>query len=226
MTLVDLAPAGARELPPLVRATPATGYGAKRLFDVSVALVAVLCLAPLMLLVALLVRTTSRGPVFFCHERIGRHGRRFPCIKFRTMASDAEARLRAVLESDPAARSEFATTWKLRNDPRVTRVGRFLRRTSLDELPQFVNVLVGHMSLVGPRPIVRDELALYGEHADAYLSVRPGVTGPWQVSGRNDVSYERRVDLDVRYIATMSLRCDVRLLVRTVGHIARPNGAY
>ena len=198
----------------------------KRTLDAAVALAALICLAPLMLALALLIALTSRGPVFFCHERVGRHGRVFPCIKFRTMANDAHERLRTLLERDPEARAEFAATRKLRNDPRVTRVGRFLRRTSLDEIPQFANVLLGHMSLVGPRPVVDDELVLYGHHAEAYLSVRPGVTGPWQVSGRNDVTYQERVELDASYVATMSLRRDIGLLLRTAAHIAKPRGAY
>jgi exopolysaccharide production protein ExoY len=224
MAFVEFAPAaaGVRRLD---RSRTRT-YGCKRALDAMIALVALVCLAPVMFVLAALVLVTSRGPVFFCHERVGRYGRTFPCIKFRTMASDAHDRLRTVLEGDPSARAEFAATRKLRNDPRVTTVGRFLRQTSLDELPQFVNVLVGHMSLVGPRPIVDDELALYGSHADMYLSVRPGVTGPWQVSGRNDITYAERVELDVAYVTTMSLRRDLGLLVRTLAHVVRPRGAY
>lgn len=191
--------------------------------------VAVLSLgSPLFLALGLLVKLTSRGPVFYVQQRVGRDYRSFGCIKFRTMRRDADKILSALLSSSPDLEEEFRNDFKLKSDPRVTRLGKFLRRSSLDELPQFLNVLRGEMSVVGPRPIVRKELPRYGERMDEVLAVRPGLTGLWQVSGRNNLSYEQRVELDVRYARHRSALMDLRIIFKTVMVILDPRdrGAY
>ncbi len=175
-----------------------------------------------------MVKLTSPGPVFYVQQRVGRDYRSFGCIKFRTMRRDADRILSRILDESPELREEFRHDFKLRNDPRITRIGRFLRRSSLDELPQFLNVLRGEMSVVGPRPIVRQELPRYGERMEEVLSVRPGLTGLWQVSGRNNLSYRQRVLLDLRYARHRSLRLDLLIILRTIGVILDPRdrGAY
>jgi exopolysaccharide production protein ExoY len=199
-------------------AGPRGGVGgtAKRSMDVILALVALLLLLPLMLIVAAVIRVTMGSPVVFAHRRVGRGGASFNCYKFRTMIADADAVLQRHIAADPGAAEEWSATRKLRNDPRVTPLGRALRKSSLDELPQLFNVLRGEMSCVGPRPIVREELAHYGPHAAAYLSARPGLTGSWQVSGRSSLSYEARVALDHDYVSNWSLWRDVVIILRTI----------
>jgi lipopolysaccharide/colanic/teichoic acid biosynthesis glycosyltransferase len=184
--------------------------------------------SPLFLVLGLMVKLTSRGPVFYVQQRVGRDYRSFGCIKFRTMRRDADRILSRLLEESPDLQEEFRNDFKLRNDPRITRLGRFLRRSSLDELPQFLNVLRGEMSVVGPRPIVRQELPRYGERMDEVLAVRPGLTGLWQVSGRNNLSYRQRVLLDLRYSRHRSLRMDLLIILRTIRVILDPRdrGAY
>lgn len=196
---------------------------AKRGLDVAVAAVALLALAPVLIAVAVGVRLTSPGPVIFRQERLARGGGTFRMWKFRTMEVDADARLQALLRTDPGLAEEFARTQKLQHDPRITRIGGALRRTSLDELPQLVNVLLGHMSLVGPRPIVRDEVPRYGEHVGTVLSVRPGITGIWQLSGRNDLPYWRRVQLDALYVAEHTIAGDLLILLTTI-RVLLPRG--
>ncbi len=199
----------------------------KRSMDVVGALALLLACLPVFLALAILIRRDG-GPAFYAHPRIGRQGRRFGCLKFRSMVVDADRRLAALLESDPAARAEWEATRKLRHDPRVTRVGRFLRSTSLDELPQLLNVLRGEMSLVGPRPVTAAELEVqYGAAAAThYASVRPGITGPWQVSGRSDTSYASRVALDVHYATNPSIWTDIRILLHTPVAVLLRRGAY
>lgn len=199
---------------------------AKRAIDLVGVVVAGAVLAPMILALALAVRLDSRGPAFFGHRRIGRDGRPFVTWKFRTMITDAERTLEAHLAEDPELRREWRDTQKLQNDPRVTRVGRFLRRTSLDELPQLLNVLMGQMSLVGPRPIVQSEVEKYGDAFELYASVRPGITGHWQVSGRSDTTYRERVELDTYYVRNWSVWLDVIILVRTFRVVFRRAGAY
>lgn len=182
--------------------------------------------APLMLGVAAAVFLQDGGPVIFAHRRVGRGGRMFPCLKFRSMAADAPERLQHLLDSDPAARAEWERDHKLRNDPRITRLGEVLRRSSLDELPQLFNVMRGEMSLVGPRPIVEAEARRYGRRVREYCSVRPGITGLWQVSGRNDTSYRRRIAIDVVYSRRKSLLLDARILVMTVPAVLLRRGSY
>ncbi|MCU0227279.1 MAG: exopolysaccharide biosynthesis polyprenyl glycosylphosphotransferase [Bryobacterales bacterium] len=199
----------------------------KRAFDIAAACFFIPLVLPLSLLIALAIRLESPGPVLFRHTRIGKGNRRFTLWKFRSMLRDSEQRLQQYLRAHPELASEWHASHKLKNDPRITRVGRFLRRTSLDELPQFWNVLVGDMSLIGPRPIVDAEVPKYGPAGfRVYTRVRPGLTGLWQVSGRSDTSYARRVELDTRYIRQWSIGMDLRIIWKTIGVILRANGAY
>jgi lipopolysaccharide/colanic/teichoic acid biosynthesis glycosyltransferase len=199
---------------------------AKRALDIIGAGVGLVLLAPFFLIVALMVRADG-GPAFFAHQRVGRGGKLFGCLKFRSMVIDSQARLEALLASDPAARAEWEATRKLKNDPRITRIGRFLRSTSLDELPQLINVLLGEMSLVGPRPVQEAEIdRYYGASAAHYMAVRPGITGLWQVSGRSETSYESRVALDVSYVSRPSLLADISILLRTPVAVLSRRGAH
>ena len=200
----------------LIAKVRAANGRAKRAFDVIVSSLALLFLAPAFLTVALLIKLTDPGPIFFRHMRVGRQGMRFGCLKFRTMAVDAEARLARILREDPEAAAEWASSQKLRNDPRITAIGAFLRKTSLDELPQLWNVLIGDMSLVGPRPITRSELNRYGRDRRYYLLVRPGITGLWQVSGRSSVGYDKRVRYDREYLEEWSRLGDLWIMLMTV----------
>lgn len=200
--------------------------GLIRAFDLVVAFVAILLFLPLMLFFALAIRATSPGPAIFYQQRVGLHGKRFPCLKFRTMVVDAQARLETLLEQSEAARAEWARDQKLRNDPRITPLGAFLRRTSLDELPQLFNVLVGQMSIVGPRPIVENEIIRYGNRFAHYCAVRPGLTGLWQISGRNDISYARRVRLDSFYAQRQCFVFNVAICIRTVPAVLASRGSY
>jgi Undecaprenyl-phosphate galactose phosphotransferase WbaP len=198
----------------------------KRAFDILVSLVLAIFFAPLLLVVAAIVATDG-GPVLFGHRRVGHRGQTFRCLKFRTMVPDAQTVLQKLLDSDPALQAEWASTFKLKSDPRITPVGRFLRKTSLDELPQLFNVIVGTMSLVGPRPVVASELEeFYGEDALYYRLVLPGITGLWQISGRSDTGYNRRVHLDAWYVRNWSLWSDILILLGTLPSVLRSRGAY
>ncbi|MCZ8142665.1 MAG: sugar transferase [Acetobacteraceae bacterium] len=199
---------------------------AKRALDIIGAGLWLVLLSPFFLIVALMVRADG-GPAFFAHQRVGRGGKLFGCLKFRSMVIDSQARLEALLASDPAARAEWEATRKLKNDPRITRIGRFLRSTSLDELPQLINVLRGEMSLVGPRPVQVAEIdRYYGASAAHYMAVRPGITGLWQVSGRSETSYESRVALDVSYVSRPSMLTDLSILLRTPVAVLSRRGAH
>ena len=187
---------------------------AKRACDIALSLTAIVFLLPLMGAIALLVALDG-GHVVYAHPRIGRHGQPFGCLKFRTMILGAMDCLDEYLEYNPEERQEWQASRKLTFDPRTTAIGRLLRNTSLDELPQLFNVLKGEMSLVGPRPVTASELALYGDKARLFLSVRPGITGPWQIGGRNDVSYEQRIELDTQYALHRSFFGDLAILLRT-----------
>jgi len=204
---------------------PLHRHHVKRGFDIVGALGLILLFGPLMLAVAWLV-SKDGGPAMFGHRRIGADGRPFVCLKFRSMVVDADEALERLLAEDADARAEWAATRKLRNDPRITGVGRFLRRSSLDELPQLFNVLRGEMSLVGPRPIVDDEVAFYHACFPFYAQCRPGLTGLWQVSGRSDVDYVRRVQLDTAYVVGWSFWGDIAIMLRTVRVMVRGSGAY
>jgi len=197
----------------------------KAAFDQTAAIILLILFAPLLLVLALLVRADG-GPAFYCHRRIGVGGRVFDCVKFRSMVRDADGVLHRVLASDPAAAAEWAATQKLRNDPRITAIGRFLRRSSLDELPQLFNVLRGEMSLVGPRPIVLAEVARYGTDIEHYYAAKPGLTGLWQVSGRSDMSYARRVQLDVWYVRNWTMWHDIAILFKTIPAVFLQRGAH
>ncbi|WP_432256656.1 sugar transferase [Limimaricola sp. AA108-03] len=201
------------------------GYNrfAKRLLDLVLVAILLVPLLPVIGTLYLLVRREG-GPGFFGHERVGRNGVTFKCWKIRTMVPDAEARLAALLASDPEVRAEWERDHKLRDDPRVTRLGALLRKTSLDELPQIWNVLKGEMSLIGPRPVTAAELSRYGHRSWVYLSLRPGVTGLWQVSGRNDIAYDERVALDARYLERLSMPLDLKILFQTVGAVLNRTG--
>lgn len=196
----------------------------KRSFDIIVSAIALLLLAPFCLVIALLTRRDG-GPAFFGHRRVGEAGRDFRCMKFRTMKVDADAILADLLTRDPQSAQEWARDQKLRNDPRITPIGHFLRRTSLDELPQLWNVLRGEMSLVGPRPVTYAEVIRYGEDAEYYLAAKPGITGLWQVSGRNQTTYMRRVQLDAWYVKNWSLWQDIAILCKTIPAVLLRNGA-
>lgn len=209
------------------RGAPATAgwylRGGKRALDLTGALLIAFFFLPIILVVACLTRLQGPG-VFFGHERVGRNGRSFRCYKFRSMVPDAEERLRDLLASDPQARREWDLNHKLEHDPRITWVGGFLRRTSLDELPQLWNVICGDMSLVGPRPVTRTELGRYGDAVHSYLSIRPGLTGLWQISGRNDISYNERVRMDRDYSLNHSFALDLSILLRTIKVVVVPTG--
>jgi len=199
---------------------------AKRIIDVGLSLIGGLLLLPFLALIAILIKLDSPGPVLYGHTRIGHNGQRFKAWKFRSMVKDADEVLKEYLEKHPELREEWERDQKLRSDPRVTRIGRILRQTSLDELPQLWNVLRGEMSLVGPRPIVQDEVIKYGEKFALYIKVKPGMTGLWQVSGRNDTTYQERVNLDTYYIRNWSLWLDLYILARTVWVVLTRKGAY
>jgi len=199
----------------------------KRIFDIIFSLLALgLCL-PLFMVVGLVIKLSSKGPVFFSHVRVGRGGKRFKCYKFRTMYPDAEVRLNQMLACCAKTQEEWNHSHKLKQDPRITPIGSFLRKTSLDEFPQFWNVLKGDLSVVGPRPVVEAEIAKhYGIKAQDILRLRPGITGLWQVSGRNDISYDNRIMLDQKYVENQSILLDIKLIAKTIPAIFNSKGAY
>ncbi len=200
----------------------------KRFFEIIFSIFILLSSIPLILIISLLIKFSSRGPIFFKQVRVGKDKKLFECIKFRTMSKEADDILNNLLLKDDALRKEFKKTQKLKNDPRITPIGKFLRKTSLDELPQLLNVLKGEMSLIGPRPIVEKEKIRYGKNLDKVFSIRPGITGLWQVSGRNKLSYKRRIKLDLIYVNERNLYMDFNILIRTIGVILFPfdRGAY
>ncbi len=221
-----------RLVPPSHAAEVAVGFersksfytgSAKRGLDLFLCALMLPILLPIIAVLYVLVRS-SGGPGFFGHKRVGKNGRTFRCWKLRTMVPDAEAKLEALLSSDAAARAEWERDRKLRCDPRITKLGDFLRKTSLDELPQIFNVVKGEMSLVGPRPVTEDEIEKYGVHKRTYLAMRPGISGLWQVSGRNDISYSERVSLDRSYFRNASLTLDISILLKTINVVLRKTG--
>jgi Undecaprenyl-phosphate galactose phosphotransferase WbaP len=198
----------------------------KRIVDIGLILISLPILIPVFLLFMLVIKFDSPGPIFYAQKRVGRNGRDILIWKFRTMMANAESALEAMLEKDDALRGEWEHNFKLKNDPRVTRVGRFLRRTSLDELPQLWNVLKREMSLIGPRPIVTEEIPLYGDDFEVFKQVLPGMTGMWQISGRNDLSYDERIGLDVYYVQNWSIWLDLHILMHTMLIVLQGRGAY
>jgi exopolysaccharide production protein ExoY len=196
-----------------------------RLLDLTIGIVAILIFGPLMIALAIIIYASNPGPIFFVQQRIGLNGKSFACFKFRTMVVDAQERLARLLEEDPAARLEWARDHKLRSDPRITSVGRFLRKSSFDELPQFFNLINGTMSAVGPRPIVHAEIARYGRWFGDYCRVKPGITGLWQVSGRSDTTYRRRVALDVAYSRHRSIGLNFKIMLMTIPAVLAARGS-
>ncbi len=201
---------------------------AKRAFDIGFSACVLILFSPLYLFIALLIYLSSNGSVFYTQRRVGKNGKPFLCIKFRTMQVGADRILQDLLERHPHQKAEFQNCFKLKNDPRITFIGKWLRITSLDELPQFWHVLRGEMSVVGPRPLVSEELVRYGNNIEQVLAVKPGITGLWQVSGRNDLPYSRRVQLDLYYSRHHNLRLDFWIIFKTIAVVIFPkgNGAY
>lgn len=198
----------------------------KRIFDITATVIGGILILPVALIVAILIYLDSPGPIVFGHKRVGQGGKEFPCYKFRSMVPNAQEALEIYLKENPEAREEWERDFKLKDDPRVTKIGKFLRKTSLDELPQLWNVLIGDMSLVGPRPIVRAEVEKYGEYINDFYLVPPGITGVWQVSGRSDTTYEERVLMDSWYVHNWSIWIDIVYLVKTVFAVIKSKGAY
>ena len=219
-------PHGRVDAPARVPSAELHDDGVIRAMDMTIVILALVFLFPLMALIALSIVLQDGGPVFFSQRRIGRGGRPFHCYKFRSMTVGAEARLAAILAANPIARAEWARDHKLRMDPRVTPFGAFLRRSSLDELPQLFNVLRGEMSVVGPRPIVEAEITRYGRRFRHYCSVKPGITGLWQVSGRNDVNYRSRVALDCLYVRSRSPWLYLWITIATIPAVIMRKGSY
>ena len=199
---------------------------AKRIFDLILTIIGGILISPVLLILAVIVGIDNKGRIIFAHRRVGRKGKPFPCYKFQTMVLDAQERLEEYLAKDAEARKEWEASFKLTNDPRVTKLGAFLRKTSLDELPQLWNVLMGDMSLVGPRPIVVKEVKFYGENIEEYYMVPPGITGMWQVNGRSDTTYEERVSMDTWYVRNWSVWIDLVYLFKTVKAVFTGKGAY
>jgi exopolysaccharide production protein ExoY len=214
---------------PVVSATVAqrpVGNVGKRAIDIVLASSAIIILAPLLVVCFLAIIWTSPGAALFRHRRVGFGGKHFGCFKFRTMVPDAESRLQDYLESDPAARAEWATCRKLRFDPRITAIGAILRKTSLDELPQLFNVIKGDMSIVGPRPVTDEELTRYSTNVHDYLACRPGITGLWQVSGRSGTTYAKRVACDSFYARNWSIALDAKIVIVTLPALLDSDNAY
>jgi undecaprenyl-phosphate galactose phosphotransferase len=201
-------------------------YKHKRYLDLLLLFLVFIFAFPFILIIFLLIKFTSRGPIFYKHKRVGQYGRPIYLYKFRTMINGADQLLPQILQNNPQAREEFENGYKLKNDPRVTPIGKILRKTSLDELPQLINILRGEMSFVGPRPIVEEEKVKYGEYLPLFLKEKPGLTGLWQVSGRNNLSYEERVALDVKYIKNKNLKMDIKIILKTIFVLFSGNGAY
>lgn len=199
----------------------------KRAFDIAFSVFALLFFFPLFLGLAIIIRLTSKGPAIYAHERIGRGGKTFRCFKFRSMYADSDERLKELLKNNPEMKEEWDRSHKLKNDPRITPIGKFIRKTSLDEFPQFLNVLKGDLSVVGPRPVVRAEVNKHlKEKAPKILSVRPGLTGIWQVSGRSNTTYAERIMMDEAYIDSHNLWLDIKLIAKTVPAMLSKRGAY
>jgi len=200
----------------------------KRVFDIIFSLFAIILLTPIMIIIAILIKVNSpEGTVLFKQRRLGLYGKEFRVLKFRTMVPDAEVKLQEMFTKNPKIQKEFEKDFKLKNDPRIiSSIGSFLRKSSLDELPQFFNSLMGTMSIVGPRPIINVELKMYGKFQEKFLSIKPGITGLWQVSGRNDIDYEERVLLDMKYIDTDSFWGDIKIILKTVKVVIFRDGSY
>jgi lipopolysaccharide/colanic/teichoic acid biosynthesis glycosyltransferase len=200
----------------------------KRAFDIVFSMSVLIVCAPIYLALAMAIACTSSGSIFYIQERVGKNHKRFGCIKFRTMVPNADRLLDEMIAQSEDLRQEFSENFKLKEDPRITKIGKFLRITNLDEFPQFINVLKGEMSVVGPRPLVPEEIERYGLAIDRVLTIRPGVTGLWQVSGRNDIPYAQRIRIDVNYVKRRNFWLDLRIVIKTIHLtvISKNNGAY
>ena len=200
----------------------------KRFLDIVFSFLLIIFLIPLFLIIGVIIKINSKGPVLYTQKRIGKNNITFSCYKFRTMHPEANYLLKEILIKNPNFKNEFAETRKIINDPRITKIGKFLRFSSLDELPQIVNVLKGDMSLIGPRPIVKSEIKKYGNHFKKVFSIKPGISGLWQVSGRNKLSYNKRVELDIFYSENISFRLDIKIFIKTILVILFPfeKGAF
>ena len=200
----------------------------KNIFDIVFSCIVIVIGSPIFLLISILIKFSSRGPIFYYHKRVGKNFKSFYCIKFRTMHPEADDILTNLLNKNESIKHEYEKNHKIKNDPRITRIGKFLRLTSLDELPQFLNVLKLEMSIIGPRPIVEKEIIKYDDSITKVLSIKPGITGLWQVSGRNNLSYKKRVFLDCLYVDKFHFLMDLRIIIRTLGVLFFPmdRGAY
>ena len=196
----------------------------KRILDFVFSFLLIIFLIPLLLLIGIIIKINSKGPILYAQKRIGKNNITFYCYKFRTMHHESKYILKEILIKNPNFKSEFAESRKIINDPRITKIGKFLRFSSLDELPQIFNVLKGDMSLIGPRPIVKSEIKKYGNDFKKVFSNKPGISGLWQVSGRNKLSYSKRVELDIFYSENISFRLDIKIFIRTLLVILFPNG--
>lgn len=194
----------------------------KRGIDVILSTIALVVLSPLFLILAILIKLDSKGPVFFLHTRIGKNGKNIKIYKFRTMVTNAEELIK---EFTPEQMKEYKENYKLTNDPRITKIGKFLRKTSLDELPQLINIIKGDLSIIGPRPVVKDELEKYGENMAKFLSVTPGLTGNWAANGRNNTTYEERMRLELEYVDNISLKTDIKIFFQTIYAVIKKEGA-
>ena len=194
----------------------------KRILSILCSVISIIVLSPLFIIISLIVKISSKGSVFFIHERIGFQGKKFKLIKFRTMVDNAED---MIASFNPEQKKEWEENFKLKDDPRITKIGKFLRKTSLDELPQLINILKGDMSFVGPRPIVEDELSWYGDNKEKLLSVKPGLTDWWAVNGRSDVPYPERCDLELYYVDHFSFGLDLKIIIKTFVAIIKKDGA-
>ena len=194
----------------------------KRGIDVILSTIALVVLSPLFLILAILIKLDSKGPVFFLHTRIGKNGKNIKIYKFRTMVTNAEELIK---EFTPEQMKEYKENYKLTNDPRITKIGKFLRKTSLDELPQLINIIKGDLSIIGPRPVVKDELENYGENMAKFLSVTPGLTGNWAANGRNNTTYEERMKLELEYVDNISFKTDVKIFFQTIFAVIKKEGA-
>lgn len=194
----------------------------KRMLDVIIATIGLIVLAPIVLVIAIIIKLDSKGPVFFAHTRIGKNGKKFKMYKFRTMYENAQEMIK---EFTPEQMKEWKENFKLKDDPRITKIGKFLRKTSLDELPQIVNIIKGDLSIIGPRPIIDEELEKYGENKEKFLSVTPGLTGYWQANGRSETSYEQRMEMELYYVENESFKLDVQIFLKTFISVLKKEGA-
>lgn len=194
----------------------------KRILDFSLSLIGLIALSPAFLIIAILIKKESDGPIFFKHKRIGKNGKEIWIYKFRSMVSNAEDLIK---KFTPEQMKEFKENFKLENDPRITKIGKFLRKTSLDELPQLINILKGELSIIGPRPVIKEELEKYGNNKEKFLSVTPGLTGYWAANGRSDTTYEQRMIMELYYVDNLSFRLDIKVFLKTVISVIKKEGA-